>query len=414
MSTARLDEVRDDGCHILHVDMDAFYVSVEMRRDPSLRNKPVVVGGTGGRGVVSSAGYLARECGVRSAMPIAHARRLCPHGVFLPVDMAAYQRASSEVMDLLAQITPAVEQLSVDEAFLDVAGVRRLLGRPAAIGELIRRRIAAELGLTCSVGAAGTKFVAKLASTVSKPDGMRVVPVAKTLEFLHPLPVRALWGVGARTHETLRALGIGTVGDVAGYPERSLRKSVGVAAARHLHELAHGRDPRRVSGGRVDKSVGAEQTYDNDLTSHEAVRRELLRLSGVVATRLRRANYQGRTIALKVRFADFTMVGRSRTLGCPTDLARELYVTACSLWDSVGVDQPRVRLLGVRAEQLVAEHDAVFQLELDAGDDRWSDAEGAMDEVTRRFGPHMLRPAALIDPADSGARPSDRAPQTDG
>jgi len=235
--------------------MDAFYASVEVRRRPELAGRPVVVGGTGPRGVVSSASYEARAYGVRSAMPMGQARRLCPQAVILPPDMAAYAEASRAVMRIFHDVTPLVEPLSIDEAFLDVAGAQRLLGSPATIARLIKRRIADELGLTCTVGVAGTKFVAKLASTRSKPDGLLVVPVAGVLEFLHPLPVEALWGVGDRTAEVLRRLGLRLVGDVAAAPVGMLRQALGEAAARHLHDLSWGRDPRPVvGGGRVEKS----------------------------------------------------------------------------------------------------------------------------------------------------------------
>src|SRR5437763_9960433 len=254
----------DSGCTMLHVDMDAFFASVEVRRRPELRGRPVIVGGTGPRGVVSSASYEARRYGVRSAMPAARARRLCPPAVFLPPDFTAYGQASRAVMEIFRDVTPLVEPLSLDEAFLDVAGAVRLLGRPTAIAALIRRRIVEEQGLTCSVGVAPTKFVAKLASTRAKPDGLVVVPAARVLHYLHPLPVGAVWGVGERTAETLHRLGLATVRDLAEAPLAMLRSAVGEAAAVHLHELAQGRDPRPVVAEQVEKSIGAEITFDVD------------------------------------------------------------------------------------------------------------------------------------------------------
>src|SRR5690606_12787917 len=255
----------DTGCLILHADMDAFYASVEPRRRPARRGPPVVVGGLGPRGVVSSASYQARRYGVRSAMPTSRARALCPQAVFLPPDFAAYTEASRAVMDIFRDLTPLVEPLSLDEAFLDVAGAVRLLGRPAAIARSIRRRVADELRLTCSVGVAPSKFVAKLASTRAKPDGLLVVPASQVLEFLHPLPVEALWGVGDRAAEVLRRLGLRTIGALAEAPVSQLRAALGPAAAQQLHELANGRDPRRVEPDRPDKSIGAEVTFDTDL-----------------------------------------------------------------------------------------------------------------------------------------------------
>ncbi len=249
----------DTGCTVLHVDMDAFFVAVEVRSRPELRGRPVIVGGTGNRGVVSSASYEARKFGVRSAMPVSVARRLCPHGVYLPPDHTRYSEVSRAVMDIFKSVTPLVEPISLDEAFLDVAGAQRLIGRPSEIGRIIRERVVESQGITCSVGVASTKFVAKLASTRCKPDGLQVVPVADVLDFLHPLPVNALWGVGERTAASLARLGLKTVGDLARLPISALRAAVGDAASTHLHELAWGRDPRRVSAGRsrqVDRRRG--------------------------------------------------------------------------------------------------------------------------------------------------------------
>src|SRR4051794_7905364 len=305
--------------------MDAFFASVEVRRRPELRGRPVVVGGVGPRGVVSSASYEAREYGGRSAMPTARARRLCPHAIYIQPDHDEYQTTSAAIMAIFRDVTPLVEPLSVDEAFLDVAGAARLFGRPRHIAAALRERIRDEQGLTCSVGVAATKYIAKLASTRAKPDGMLVVPSADTLEFLHPLPVEALWGVGDRTAETLRRLGLTTVGAVAAAPAGMLRHAVGVAAAAHLGALAAGHDPRHVSPVRVEKSIGAETTFDVDVDDPATIRRTLLALSGTVAGRLRAAGQAGRTVALKVRLADFTTVTRSRTLHTATDVARELF-----------------------------------------------------------------------------------------
>ncbi|MEO3819942.1 DNA polymerase IV [Plantactinospora sp. B24E8] len=385
----------DSGSPILHVDMDAFFVAVEVRRRPELRGRPVVVGGVGPRGVVSSASYEARAYGVRSAMPTARARALCPRAVFLPPDFAAVSAASHAVMEILRDVTPLVEQLSVDEAFLDVSGARRLLGRPAEIARLIRSRVAGQERLTCSVGVAPTKFVAKLGSTRAKPDGLLVVPADQVLEFLHPLPVEALWGVGERAAETLRRLGLATVGAIAEAPVGMLRGSLGEAAAAHLHELAWGRDPRQVSPEHVEKSIGAEVTFDTDLADPETIRRALLGLADKVGVRLRRAGQVGRTISIKVRYADFRTINRSRTLGGPTDVAREVFDTAWSLFTALGPGD-RIRLVGVRVEGLSAADQTPRQLTLGAPERGWREAEAAADAAAARFGRSVVRPASLL------------------
>jgi DNA polymerase IV len=379
---------------ILHVDMDAFYASVEVRRHPELRGQPVVVGGSGPRGVVSSASYEARAFGVRSAMPGSQARRLCPQAVFLPPDMAAYTVASREVMRIFADVTPLVEPLSVDEAFLDVAGARRLLGPPTQIAEHIRTRIRGELNLTCSVGVASTKFMAKLASTRAKPDGLLVVNAADALAFLHPLPVEALWGVGERTAEVLRRLGLRTVGDVAQAPLGMLRQALGEAAAAHLHALAWARDPRRVSTERVEKSIGSETTFDVDVADPDVIRETLLALASGVAVRLRRGQVAGRTVAIKVRLSDFTTLSRSRTLGTPTDVARDIFDEAWSLFQALAPGD-RIRLIGVRVEGLSASGEA-RQLMLGERDSGWREAEQAADAAAARFGASAVRPASLL------------------
>ncbi|MFY1686853.1 DNA polymerase IV [Plantactinospora sp. WMMB782] len=389
----------DSGSPILHVDMDAFFVAVEVRRRPDLRGRPVVVGGVGPRGVVSSASYEARTYGVRSAMPTMRARALCPSAVFLPTDFGQYTAASRAVMEIFRDVTPLVEPLSLDEAFLDVAGARRLLGRPAEIARLIRARVAEQERLTCSVGVAPTKFVAKLGSTRAKPDGLVVVPADKVLEFLHPLPVEALWGVGERAAETLRRLGLRTVRDIARAPVGMLRGSLGEAAAAHLHELAWGRDPRRVSPEHAEKSIGAEMTFETDVADPETIRRALLGLAEKVGVRLRRAGQVGRTISIKVRFADFRTVNRSRTLGGPTDVAREVFDTAWALFDALGPGD-RIRLIGVRVEGLSDGDQTPRQLALGAPEHGWRDAEAAADAAAARFGRSMVRPASLLGHAD--------------
>jgi DNA polymerase-4 len=407
-------EADDTGCSVLHVDMDAFYASVEVHRRPELRGKPVVVGGIGPRGVVSSASYQAREYGVRSAMPTGRARALCPHAVFLPPDFAAYSAASRTVMGIFQDVTPLVEPLSLDEAFLGVHGATRLLGRPAVIAASIRARVAAEVGLTCSVGVAPTKFVAKLGSTLAKPDGVVVVPTDRVLEFLHPLPVEAVWGVGERAAETLRRLGLSTVRDLAHAPVGMLRGALGEAAATHLHELSWGRDPRRVSPEHVDKSIGAEVTFDIDVSDPEVLRRTVLGLAGKVARRLRASDQVGRTVSIKVRLADFRTVNRSRTLPGATDVAREIFETAWALFEvlfpgatgSPGGSRPsgagpatiggQIRLIGVRVEGLIRAEGAPRQVTLGTPEHGWREAEAATDAAAARFGRSMVQPASLL------------------
>jgi DNA polymerase IV len=390
----------DTGCGVLHVDMDAFFVSVELLEQPALRGRPVIVGGTGGRGVVAAASYEARAFGVHSAMPMTRARRLCPQAVVLPPRHEVYARVSAAVMEIFRSITPLVEPLAMDEAFLDVSGARRLLGRPARIGRLIRERVAEQQGITCSVGVASTKFVAKLASTRCKPDGLLVVPAGGTVDFLHPLPVAALWGVGERTEEHLRRLGLKTVGDLACFPPNVLRRELGNALGDHLHELAWGRDPRPVTPSTPDKSIGAEETFDHDIGDPELIRRELLRLSERVGARLRAAGHTGRTISVKLRTPEFRTITRARTLREPTDLSRVIYITSCELYEAAGLDGVRLRLVGVRVENLARAERAPRQLALDEPENGWWAAEHAMDQVTRRFGRGAVRPASLVDPRD--------------
>lgn len=386
----------DTGCSVLHVDMDAFYASVEIRERPELADKPVVVGGTGGRGVVSSANYLARTYGVRSAMPTAHARRLCPQAVFLPPTFELYTEASSGVMAIFREITPLVEPLSLDEAFLDVGGaLRRLRMTPGEIGEQVRARVAAEWGITCSVGASPTKFVAKLASGLAKPDGMLVVPKTDILAFLHPLPVSALWGVGKKTAERLTAIGLNQVSDVAAMPLARLRKAIGVAAAEHLHALANGHDDRAVVPESVDKSVGAEETFEVDQEDRGVLKQELLRLSERTAATLRRRGLCGRTVSIKVRFGDFTTITRSRTLPVATDVTQEIYRTACRLLDEQ-TPPGAVRLIGVRMEQLEEGAAGGQQLLLDDPERGWRDADQAADQARAKFGGAAIRPASLL------------------
>ena len=408
--TGPQDPAADDtGCHILHVDMDAFYASVEIRDRPELAGQPVIVGGTGGRGVVLSASYQARAFGVRSAMPVMRARRLCPQAVFVPPRHRAYAVASKEVMAIFGAVTPEVEPLALDEAFLNVSGALRRLGPPyssAAIAARIRAQVQQQQGITCSVGVAPTKFVAKIASARCKPDGLLVVPRAGVLDFLHPLPVAALWGVGDRAEEVLSRLGLRTVGDIAHTPLDTLQRELGAAHGAHLAALAWGRDERQVTPHAREKSIGAEETFATDIADPDRIRRELLRLSGRTAQGLRAAGYVGRTVSVKLRLASFKTMTRSRTLPYPTDVAREIYTTACSLYESSGLGGGApLRLVGVRVSGLVAAVDANTQLSLDDRPVGWREAERAVDQIARRFGASAIRPAALVQDPDPQDRP---------
>jgi DNA polymerase IV len=389
----------DTGCHILHVDMDAFYASVELRDRPDLRGRPVIVGGTKGRGVVLSATYEARAFGVHSAMPMGRAARLCPQAVVIPPRHGLYGAVSREVMAVFRAVTPQVEPLALDEAFLDVSGaLRRLRLGPAEIGELIRAQIREQQEITCSVGVATTKFIAKLASVHCKPDGLLVIPADGILDFLHPLPVSALWGVGRQTGQVLARLGLRTVADIAGTPIGSLERELGPAAAAHLSALAAGRDDRGVTPHVREKSIGAEETFSTDIGDPAVIRRELLRLSGRTARGLRGAGCSARTIVVKLRLASFKTITRSRTLPDPTDVAQEIYAVACELYAAAGLDGgARLRLVGVRANGLVPVSAAATQLSFDERPVSWREAERAVDRIAGRFGTDTVRPAALVD-----------------
>jgi DNA polymerase-4 len=386
-------------CPILHVDMDAFYASVATRDRPDLVDVPVVVGG-GQRGVVLSADYLAREFGVHSGMPMTRARRLCPEAVVIRPDFDTLSTVSSAVMENFRQVTPLVEALSLDEAFLDVSGSTRRLGTPYAIAERLRARIYDEQGITCSVGVASTVAVAKLASRRAKPDGVVVVPPQAVTSFLHPLPVGELWGVGEKTAQMLNRFGLVTVGDVAHTPLATLQRAVGAGLGAQLHQLAWGEDRRRVtprqSTDDPEKSMGADETFGRDTDDREMVLREVLRLSAKVGRRMRTARLAGRTVTVKVRFADFTTITRSKTLSESTDVTQEIYRTAAELFTALGLQRARLRLVGVRVEGLVPRATVQRQLMLGAREHDWSDADRAVDRAVLRFGSSAVRRAALI------------------
>jgi DNA polymerase-4 len=410
----------DSRCTVLHVDMDAFYASVSLLEHPHLQGQPVIVGGNGSRGVVLSATYEARKYGVHAAMPMSRARRLCPDATILAPDFEAYQAASHGVMAVFADVTPLVEPLSLDEAFLDVSGAVRRLGSSARIGQLIRDRVVDEQGITCSVGVAATKFVAKLASSMAKPDGLIVVPPEGVVAFLHPLPVGALWGVGDKTEETLHRLGLRTVGDIAHVPRDTLLRALGQAGGAHLHELSWGRDPRPVVPSIEDRSIGHEETFSRDVDDPEVVRRTLLKLAERSAARLRSTGQVARTVSIKVRFADFTTITRAKTLRDPTDVGRDVYSTAKGLYDALGLQRARLRLVGVRLEGLVDADRAPRQMTLDERPQGWREADRAVDAASARFGAGAVRPAVLVPDKgpekgpDKGPDKPDKAPETPG
>jgi DNA polymerase-4 len=382
---------------ILHVDMDAFYASVEVVKDPSLRGRAVVVGGLGGRGVVTSASYEARSFGVESAMPIVRARRLCPHAIYLPNDFAAYTEYSHRIRDIFTSYTPLVEPLSLDEAFLDVRGSVKLFGAPVDIARQIKAAVAA-LGLPCTVGIAANKFLAKLASTRAKPDGLSVVPADSVRSWLYPLPVTALWGVGEQTGDGLLRLGLKTVGDLARLPRRTLERAVGDASGAHLHALANGIDDRPVVPHEPAKSVGSEETFAADLDATDDILRELLRLSDRTATRLRSKGLCGRTAVVKIRFSNFKTITRSKTLPHEVDTAPEIYSLVRSLYLKLDPERPRIRLLGVAVTGLSPGPPA-RQLDLLADTSRpgWGEASAAIDAIRDRWGDRAVGPATLLD-----------------
>ena len=378
--------------------MDAFFALVEVRENPSLAGKQVIVGYDGNRGVVLSATYQARKLGVHSAMPMSRALRLAPNAIVVEPDHEKYSEVSENVMAIFESITPLVQPLSVDEAFLDISGAQKLMGTPSQIGEVIRARVSDEQGITCSVGVASTMFVAKLATNFAKPDGLHVVPADKVIEFLHPLPIGALWGVGEKTAEQLSRLGLVQVADIANTPVKTLARVIGQAAAEHLYELSWGRDPRTVTPNQAEKSIGAERTFEADIDDPEEILAQILDLSNKVAKRLRAANYFSRTITIKVRFADFTSVTRSKSLTSSTDLATDIYATSKSLFEAMHLQRARIRLVGVRATGLVPTSESSIQLEFSDRDSGWREAEEAMDQVSLKFGNSAVKPARLIRP----------------
>jgi DNA polymerase-4 len=383
---------------VIHLDMDAFYPSVEVLDNPSLKGKPVIVGGTRGRGVVSSASYEARKFGIHSAQPMATAIRLCPQGIFLPVRMGRYVEVSRSIFSIFYRFTPLVEPLSIDEAFLDVTASTRLFGTPAEIAMNIKESVVAETGLSVSAGVAPSKFVAKIASDMDKPDGLTVVPPEGVSEFLDPLPVNRMWGVGKRTQEALRRMNIHTFEDLRRTPVEALERRFGKHGLK-MHQLSMGIDERDVVPEHEAKSIGHEETYLKDIPDVETARRELLSLAVEVARRMRREGVVGRGLTLKVKYNDFVLVTRSVTLSGPTDDGPEIYSEACRLLERTAVGKRPVRLLGISLSHLSpAICEGQLPLFREGGkSQRRKELNRALDSLYEKFGRGSVRPGTLME-----------------
>jgi DNA polymerase-4 len=390
-----VSDVMPEHSTILHVDMDAFFASVSELDYPQYRGKPLVVG-AGSRGVVLSANYAARKFGIRAAMPVARAQRMAPTAIFIPPDHERYSEVSRRVMEIFFEYTPYVEPLSLDEAFLDVTGSRRLFGSGREIAQAIRKRVSDQEKITCSVGISTTKFIAKLASGRCKPDGVLEIAHDRILTFLHPLPVNEIWGVGPKTNEELQRLGLRTVADIAHTPIETLKRALGESAGVALYELAWARDYREVVPDAPEKSISAAETFSYDLEDREEIFRELLRLTERATHRLRKRELRSKTIGLKVRFSDFTTITRSKTVALPINGTHEIYEIAKELFLALKIDGARIRLLGVSLENLSDETGAVEQLELGEREVGWREAQAAIDRAIMRFGRGSVLPARLV------------------
>jgi DNA polymerase-4 len=383
---------------ILHLDIDAFYPAVEVLDNPKLKGKPVIVGGSRERGVVSSASYEARTFGVHSAQPMAAAMGLCPRGVCLPVRMSRYQQVSSQIFQIFHRFTPLVEPISIDEAFLDVTGSTRLFGQAHEMAASIKQMVHQETGLTISAGLAPSKFVAKIASDLEKPDGLTIVLPEQVQAFLAPLPIDKMWGVGKQTQKRLQGLGIRTIGDLGGFPVKALEKRLGKHGIK-MHQLALGIDERDVCPCSEIKSVGHEETFSQDIVKQEAARKKVLFLSQKVARRMRRKGISGRTITLKIKYSDFVQVTRSATLAAFTCDGHTLFATALRLMAKTDVGKKPVRLLGVSVSQLSHASPSLKQLSLFQEEETLSKRKNlntALDCVSERFGDDAIRPATLL------------------
>jgi DNA polymerase IV len=383
---------------ILHVDMDAFYASVAELDHPEYKGKALVVG-AGARGVVLSANYEARKFGIRAAMPVGRAKRMAPHAIFIAPEHHRYSEISERVMAIFHSYTPLVEPISLDEAFLDVTGSQKLFGTGREIAAKIRKQVEKEEGITCSVGLAQSKFIAKLASQHCKPNGMLEIKSDRILEFLHPLPVRAIWGVGPKTAESLERLGLHTVSDIAHTPRATLIRALGESTGASLYELAWGRDYRDVIPDEPEKSIGNEETFSEDLDNPEEILREFLRMTEKATARLRERSLFAKTISIKIKFADFSSLTRSKTVPIAIDNTHDTYEVVKALYLALRNDGARIRLVGVSLSQL--QEGAPVQLELGARERGWREADTAIDRAQARFGRGSVRPGRLIRPESS-------------
>ncbi len=380
---------------ILHVDMDAFYASVAEKDNPKLKGKAVVVG-AGRRGVVSAANYEARKFGIRAAMPVYKAKALAPHAIFISPDMARYEEVSRSVMSIFHDITPLVEPMSLDEAFLDVTGARRLLGDGQTIAKLIRARVEQKEGITCSVGIAHNKFIAKIASNQCKPNGLLEIDPERVLEFLHPLAAKEIWGVGPKTNEQLAKMGLQTVGDIANTPRSTLIRVLGQASGGSLYELAWGRDYRDVEIEHIEKSISSSETFDQDLDSQEEILKEFLRLTERSVERMREKGFAAGTISIKVRFTDFKTISRSKTVDLPITGTQEIFEVVKNLYLALNLENVLIRLVGVSLDSLV-EDEEINQMVLGQRTSGWQQADKAVDRIKNKFGSASLRPARLVE-----------------
>ena len=380
---------------ILHVDMDAFYASVAELDHPEYKGKALVVG-AGARGVVLSANYEARKFGIRAAMPVGRAKRMAPHAIFIAPEHHRYSEISARVMAIFHSYTPLVEPISLDEAFLDVTGSQKLFGTGREIAAKIREQVEKEEGITCSVGLAQSKFIAKLASQHCKPNGMLEIKSDRILEFLHPLPVRAIWGVGPKTAESLERLGLHTVSDIAHTPRATLIRALGESTGASLYELAWGRDYRDVVPDEPEKSIGNEETFSEDLDNPEEILREFLRMTEKATARLRERSLFAKTISIKIKFADFSSLTRSKTVPIAIDNTHDTYEVVKALYLALRNEGARIRLVGVSLSQL--QEGAPVQLELGARERGWREADTAIDRAQARFGRGSVRPGRLIRP----------------
>ena len=381
---------------IIHLDMDAFYPAVEVLDNPELKGKPVIVGGSRNRGVVSSASYEARKFGVHSAQPVATAMRLCPHGIYLPGRMSRYQEVSGQIFEIFHRFTPLVEGLSIDEAFLDVTGSGRLFGRAEDIARKIKETVFKETGLTVSAGVASSKFVAKIASDMDKPDGLTVVPPDRVREFLDPLPIRRMWGVGKVTQEALARLNIHTFKDLCQMPQEVLERHFGKHGTK-MQVLAMGIDEREVVPEHDAKSIGHEDTFEKDIIDLGKAKQELLSLAHRVAHRLRQNKLIGQTVTLKVKYSDFTLITRSTKLSEATNDASVIYSTACALLEKTTVGKRPARLLGISISNLSMDSETQLPLFFGVqGPLKRSKLNTAMDAIREKFGDKGILPGTLL------------------